>query len=362
MSQAFLTATYLVDTDNPQEALNAICRGQSVGNPDILTPYETKDFLDTWAATGKFWREGGDTYVMLVKFPQRNAGAEGINYLLSVLLGGQCDIDIIRGCRLMSVDLGYQRHHFKPPRFGITGLRKQLRIPHRAFVGGIIKPKIGLTPKQLAEVVHQMADGGCDFIKEDEILADQFWCPMSQRLPLVAKALEGYPVVYLACVTGDGSEAWRKARRAQQLGATGVHLNVWCGLGTYQDVRQHIKIPIHFQKSGDKVWTTGPFSIEPSVLYQFVNLVGCDTAHVGMYGGYMAEEIKELRKRITALGTTLPTFSCGLTPELAKRIIQQFGTNLAVFSGGWIHGGHSVTERCQELRRAVDEASQVVSV
>ena len=342
-------------------ALRALCRGQSVGNPAILTPYETKDFLAKWAAHGKVAHEAEDLYTMQVDFPEHNFGTEGVTYLLSVILGGQCDIDLLQSCRLIRLELGSCERHYPRPRYGVVGIRERLSISSRALVGGIIKPKIGLSPTQLAEVVKQMVDGGLDFIKEDEILADQFWCPMRKRLPLVAKVWREARVLYAACVTGDGSQVWRKARAAKELGAPAVHCIIWAGLGTYADLRRHVDLPIFFQKSGDKVWTTGPFSIDAAVLCQLVHLVGCDFAHVGMYGGYLAEEQGVLTRRMQALRTTLPSLSCGMTPELATQIIERFGTDLMVTSGGWVHGqAEGITAACQRLRRAVDAASHRV--
>lgn len=354
-------ATYLVHTEKPELALNAICRGQTVGNPTILTPFETKEFLKHWCATGKVLEDTHEgLYVMRVTFPQGNFGTEGVNYLMSVLLGGQCDVDVVQGCRLIDLDPGSQLRHWGSPRFGVTGIRRMLNVTNRAFVGGIIKPKIGLTPRQLADVVMQMADGGLDIIKEDEILADQSWCPMKDRLPLVAKALKGYNILYLTCITGDGSEVWQKARTAKKLGVNGIHVNLWSGLGTYLDTWRHVAMPMHFQKSGDKVWTTGNYSIDYAVLCQLVRAIGCDLAHVGMYGGYLAEAKGVLDRRIKALGPILPTFSCGLNPELAETIVRIFGTNVALLSGGWIHGQGSITNACQALRRAADRASQAL--
>ena len=118
-----------------------------------------------------------------------------------------------------------------------------------------------------------------------------------------------------------------------------------------------------FQKSGDKVWTTGPFSLQPPVLYQLVHLVGCDFAHVGMFGGYLTETVEELRQRIQALQTTIPSFSCGMTPDLGKKIVQTFGTEVMLTSGGWVHGQREgITAACRRLRQVADETEQAVTV
>ena len=67
-----------------------------------------------------------------------------------------------------------------------------------------------------------MADGGVDFIKEDEVLGDPQWCPLTERVPLVATALSGYRTIYAPCVTADGAEVVRHAQLARDLGATAI--------------------------------------------------------------------------------------------------------------------------------------------
>lgn len=353
-----IRATYLVQTKDPDGAMTAICRGQSVGNPSILTSYETKDFLDRWCVRGKITHEVEDTYLMVLRFPQRNFGREGVNYLLSVLMGGQCDIDLVQGCRLVDLHLGTLADSWPRSRYGITGIRQLLNVPTQPLICGIIKPKIGLTPRELYSVVEQMVEGGCHVIKEDEILANQFWCPREERLRLLEDLVNTHPVLYLSCITGDGSQVWREAHRVENHGPHfAVHCNVWAGLGTYLDIRQHVSCPIFFQKSGDKVWTTGPFSIDYTVLCQLIYLIGCDFAHVGMYGGYLSEPVGVLRARLAALQTTIPSFSCGMTPETGSKIVQQFGRNVMLTSGGWIHGqpggiAHAVRELAERALAA----------
>lgn len=353
-----LKATYLLTTSDIKGALRALTRGQSVGNPSILTKYETKEFLTKWCAKGK-WHETieRNLYTVLVEWPEANFGTEGINYLLSVLMGGQCDIDLIEGCRLMELDLGSQSRHWPGPKYGVSGLRKALSLSHRPFIGGIIKPKIGLDPLQLAEVVSQMIEGGCDIIKEDEILANQFWCPMERRLSLLEPMLEGRNILYLVCVTGDGSEVWKKARKVSEYGPQfGVHCNLWAGMGTYKDLREHCEMPIFFQKSGDRTWTTGPFSLDYSVLCQLLHYAGCDMAHVGMYGGYLTNTVAELKDRIGALQTTLPSFSCGMNPALARKCHDLFGNDILLMSGGWIHGqSDGIAQAVRRLKGAIHE-------
>ncbi len=54
---------------------------------------------------------------------------------------------------------------------GIKGCRQLTNVENRPLIGTIIKPSIGLTPEQTAEMVKTLAGAGIDFIKDDELLS-----------------------------------------------------------------------------------------------------------------------------------------------------------------------------------------------
>jgi ribulose-bisphosphate carboxylase large chain len=47
-----------------------------------------------------------------------------------------------------------------------------------------------LNPKETAKVAYGAAVGGVDFIKDDETLTDQAFCPLLERVSAVAEALD----------------------------------------------------------------------------------------------------------------------------------------------------------------------------
>ncbi len=51
------------------------------------------------------------------------------------------------------------------------------------LIGTIVKPSVGLSPEETAELVRQLVDGGIDFIKDDELQADGPHCPFDERVP-----------------------------------------------------------------------------------------------------------------------------------------------------------------------------------
>lgn len=328
-----LWAKYEVDSSDIQKAAWEIAQGQSVGNPYKHSLLETPQLIAKHRASFKV--RGRE---ISVGYPLCNFGRhDGINYLLSVLMGGQMDIDNIRGCILKELDLGTYETRYPKPRFGIEKTRDALKAYDRPLLCGIFKPKIGLSPNQMADLAREMAEGGCDILKEDEILSDPYWAPLRQRVPAIMKATKDLNTLYMPCITSDGRETLRRAKYCEDQGVQIVHLNIWSGLGAYKEIRESTQLGIWFQKSGDKVWTTGKYSIDYAVICKLVNLIGCDFAHVGMYGGYMADTIGDLQRRITALGNTWPSFSCGATPELVPTLMQKFGNDIVITSGGAIH-------------------------
>lgn len=352
----FVTAIYKVkSTKSIEKAAHDIAIGQSIGNPDIRTPFDN----DLKHLTAKHEIYSPDHVV--VHYPKEIfTDQPSINHILCVLMGGQTDIGHITECRLERLQIDCLKDSFPGPRFGIHGVRTHLRAFNRPLIGGILKPKIGLNAEQTADVCKQMADGGIDFIKEDEILYEPT-IKHFKRIDAVARALQGYKVFYAPCVTADSY--CRNPRLSESLGSNACHLNVWSSLGAYRTVREGHKFAIHFQKSGEKVWTTGPYSINPIVLFQLVNLVGCDFAHVGMYGGYSGDKITDLKRMCKALGNTIPAFSCGATPDHVKRLSDWFGKDIMVSAGGYIHGHKKgITEAVKEFREAADKAVQTLEV
>ena len=332
----FVKALYEVQAEDQRQAGEEIAWGQSVGNPYIRAIGDSPKLIAKHKAR-ILKQEGGR---MLVGYPLRNFGIQdGANYLLSVLMGGQCDIDNIRGCRLVELEMPeLLKKRYLGPRYGMQGIRKMTGAYDRPLIGAIVKPKIGLTPVEVAKVAVELAEGGADFIKEDEILSNQSWSPFLKRVKEVSEALKGSKVVYAPCITSDPDRILRRAYYAESMGMKAVHFNLWAGLGMYATLRRKTNLALFFQKSGDKVWTTGAYSIDYAVICQLINLIGCDFAHVGMYGGYMSEQVGVIAKRISALGQTIPSFSCGAHPGLVRKLVSQFGNDIMITAGGSVHG------------------------
>ena len=114
-------------------------------------------------------------YFVQIGFPIVNIKGDGIPMLFTTVIG---NISITHGLKL--VDLAFPKAYledFKGPKFGIDGLREHLKVPERPLLNNMIKPCTGHTAEVGADLLYQAAAGGCDVVKDDELieLCDECW-------------------------------------------------------------------------------------------------------------------------------------------------------------------------------------------
>jgi ribulose-bisphosphate carboxylase large chain len=287
---------------------------------------------------------------------------DGIAHLICIMMGGQTDIDSIKKCRVVGLEIDPRiiEANFKRPRYGITGMREFTGTFGKPLFGGIIKPKTGITPDQLLDMTKELVDGGVNFIKEDEILANPSVCRLQDRVEKISNYIQGKNVVYTFCINADPAHIMDRAKFVAQNGGTGVHINIWSGLGAYKSIRDaDLGLFIHYQKSGDKVITHkgNAFGISWQVLCQLAAYCGVDTIHSGMWGGYLSDTEEDLRATFKVLheGNVVPALSCGMTAELIKPIADKFGVDWMANVGGSIHGDENGTiAGALKIRKAID--------
>lgn len=373
----YIVATYSIigegytqpnGTADLERVAHAIAIGQSIGNPNARSMWETEQMIEDHAAkildirTNHYTSAADIVGEVDIAFPVANINfkEDGISQLLCQLMGGQMDIDIVKSCRL--TDIVYPPcilDEFKGPKYGIQGIRDFVGAHDRPLFGGIVKPKVGLLPEQLLDVVKEMVEGGVDFIKEDEILSNPAHCPIEVRVPLIMDYINSLDrnVIYAVCINADPPYLLDRVKRVHELGGNAVHVNFWSGLGSYKAIRDlDLPLFIHFQKSGDKVITTGKYSIDWRVICELAGFSGVDFIHAGMWGGYMDTDEEELKDVLNVLHMhgVMPSLSCGMTPDLVAPIRERFGTEWMAASGGWIHSHEDGTYGgCKLMSEAV---------
>jgi len=349
------------------DAAENVAIGQSVGNPKVRNGWETPEL---WEKAG-CRIEGNTNWMKTVKegevtiaFPCVNIDfvGDGVSQLLCQTMGGQLDIDTIRDCHLLDIELPeeVEKKYFLGPKYGIEGIRKFTGATDKPLLGGIVKPKVGLNSATLLEVVKQMVEGGVNFIKEDEIMANPSSCPLEERVPLICNYLKGKNVVYCFCINGDADVVLERAKYVAAQGGNGIHVNFWSGLGIYKRLRElDLPLFVHYQKSGISILTDkrNPFHVEWTVVCKLAGLCGVDFIHAGMIGGYsdngkdeMIEVLKVLHKY-----RVMPALSCGMHPGLVEAIRTEIGIDWMANCGGAIHGHPQGTYAgAKAMRQSID--------
>lgn len=349
----FIVKYFLKGRTNLREAAWNLAIGQSIGNPNNRSVWETeKMFLDhsCFILDDEELLKSKTEGIVEIAFPLENINLEedGISQILCYIAGGQVDILEVEQCHVLDIVLPKDvEEKFKlPPAYGITGFRDFCNVKNKPFLGGIVKPKVGMSPTVLLEAVKEMVHGGVNFIKEDELLGDPEHCPLKKRVPLITNWLKNNApnVIYTFCINGDSPFALQRAKFVANEGGTGIHINVWSGLGVYRAIRkENPNLWIHFQKSGDKFFTDkrSSYHIYWPVLCKIAGWSGCDSIHAGMIGGYMNQDDQELIDSLKMLWhyNIIPALSCGMHPGLVQYINDLLNSHDWMANvGGALHG------------------------
>ena len=366
----FVVKYYLKGRTSLRNAAWNLAIGQSIGNPNNRSVWETdKMFMDhsCFILADEKYLSSVNEGIVEIAFPLENINLEedGISQILCHIAGGQVDILELEQCHVLDITLpeDVEKSFRLKPAYGIDGFRKFNGVVDKPFFGGIIKPKVGMSPEILLEAVKEMVDGGCNFIKEDELLGDPAHCSLSKRVPLITNWLQknAPDVIYTFCINGDSPYALERANFVANEGGNGIHINVWSGLGVYRAIRkQNPDLWIHFQKSGDKFFTDrrAPFHIYWPVICKIAGWSGADSIHAGMIGGYMNQDDQELKDALKVLWdyNIVPALSCGMHPGLVQYINGLLSSNDWMANVGGAMHGHPMGTLAggKAMRQAID--------
>ena len=246
----YIIATYYLESSKTlKDAAWNLAIGQSVGNPNVRNSWETDELFENAscivlaspALIADKKKLDGKSGTIDIAFPIANLdfNTDGVSQLLCHLMGGQMDIDIVTKCHLLNLEFPDSiKEQFPYPKYGIDGIRKFTKATDKPILGGIVKPKVGITPEVLLEMVKEMVEGGVNFIKEDEIMSNPQICPIEVRVPLIMDYLKDKDVIYAVCINADPAHILDRVKLVHKLGGNAVHINFWSGMGVYKSVRE----------------------------------------------------------------------------------------------------------------------------
>jgi len=364
-----LRVTYLVETPlSLAEAAEAIAGEQSSGT-FVRVPGETAQLVERARARvesitplepasapslpgaqplGGSYERGE----VVISFPLGNVGTN-LPLMLTTMMGNLFELQQLSGIRMVDFDpppeLG---EGFAGPQFGIAGTRRLAGVEDRAFIGTIVKPSVGLSPEQTAELVRELAVGGVDFIKDDELQANAPHSPFEDRVRAVTRVLEehadrtGKRVMYAFNVTDQLEAMYRHHDRVHELGGTCVMVSLnSVGPVAAKAFRDHAQLPIHGHRNGWGMLTRHPALGMSFTVYQKIwRMIGVDHLHVNGLGNKFWEPDDSVLESIHACRTpllgglpVLPVISSGQTVwQVHRTYASTKSVDLMFLAGGGI--------------------------
>lgn len=368
------------------EAAAAVAAESSVGTWTTITTVEQARFEETKARVYDIQND-----ITLIAYPASLFEAGSLPNILSSVVGNVFGMKAVTDLRLEDMRIPRSlAETFPGPAYGIARERERLGIHDRAMTGSTIKPKLGLSPKEHAQVVYDTLRGGIDTVKDDENLGDQTFNPFDERIPRTlemlrkAEAETGETKGYWANVTApDTEEMLRRMEVVKENGGIYIMIDfLTCGFTALASLRQHAEelgLMIHGHRAFHSLFTRRPdHGVDFRVVAKWARLAGLDHVHVGTGVGKLEGSRQEMQERCAilrqqhatpiggmifeqdwgSLKTTAPVASGGLHPGHATALHRIFGNETFFLFGGGTHGhpGGSYAG-AQAVRAAVEAAA-----
>lgn len=197
---------------------------------------------------------------------------------------------------------------FQGPQFGISGLREKFKIFNRPFFIGVVKPNIGLSHEDFADLAYQSWLGGLDIAKDDEMLANAPYSKLSERISTTtlrkSKAEEETktPKALLANITDENDQLLKLYDQAEQAGANIVMINTFfTGMSSLRVLRKESRLPIMSHFTGMAISNRMThYGIHGKVFVKLQRLAGADFITMPGFGERMQITEEEVLENIQA--------------------------------------------------------------
>jgi len=228
-----------------------------------------------------------------------------IQNILTYIVGNVLGMKEVKTLKLLDVWFSpAMLEQYDGPSYTIDEMRKHLNVYGRPILGTIVKPKMGLTSAEYAEVCYDFWVGGGDFVKNDESQADQDFCPYDKMVRHVKEAMDkavketGRKKVHSFNVSAADFDTMIK--RCELIRQAGFEVGSyaflidgitagWMAVQTLR--RKYPDVFIHFHRAGHSGYTRpeNPIGFSVLVLSKFARLAGASGIHTGTAGvGKMA--------------------------------------------------------------------------
>ncbi len=232
-----------------------------------------------------------------------------VQNILTFIAGNVFGMSNLKMCKLLDVWFPPQMLvQYDGPSYTLDEMRKYLNVYDQPILGTIIKPKIGLTSTEYAELCYDFWVGGGQFVKNDEPQADQQFAPYEKMVDSVRMAMDkaelrtGKTKVHSFNVSAaDFDTMIRRAdyvRRTMKPGSYAFLVDgITAGWTAVQTIRRHYPdVFLHFHRAGHGAFTRqeNPIGFSVPVLTKFARLAGASGIHTGTAGvGKMSGDARE---------------------------------------------------------------------
>ena len=246
-----------------------------------------------------------------IAYPWRMFDRGGnVQNILTFIVGNVLGMKEINALKLIDVWFPSEMlEHYDGPSYTLDDMRKYLGVYGRPILGTIIKPKIGLTAAEYADVCYNFWSGGGDFVKNDEPQADQDFCQYELMVKYVKQAMDkavretGNRKVHSFNVSASDYDTMIK--RCELVRKVGFEKGSyaflidgltagWMAVQTLR--RKYPGVFIHFHRASHGAYTRkeNPIGFSVLVLSKFARLAGASGIHTGTAGvGKMAGSPEE---------------------------------------------------------------------
>jgi ribulose-bisphosphate carboxylase large chain len=364
-----VTATYYIETPLAAEVAAEVLAGEQSSGTFVAVPDETEDLKQQFAArvenvvlletvnspaipggvssTGKYNRA-----TIKISWSIENFGYN-LPVLISTLQGNLYELRQFTGLKLMDIELPPSfAGHYNGPAFGIDGCRKLTGVSGRPLIGTIIKPSIGLSPGQTADMVKQLAEAGIDFIKDDELLSSSANSNFNDRVDAVMQVINahadktGKKVMYAFNISGEMDEMLQRYEKIVSSGGTCAMISInSAGIAGVKKICDQRQLAIHGHRNGWGMLTRHPLlGIDFRAYQKLWRLSGVDQLHVnGIQNKFWESDdsvVASINACLTPLfdhSTPLPVVSSGQWGGQAPETYRRTKTiDLLYMAGGGI--------------------------
>jgi ribulose-bisphosphate carboxylase large chain len=356
-----------------EKLAEAIAAESSVGTWTELKTVNMEVFEKLRARVFQIVKVSENSGFVWLAYPMDHFDSDNLLQILASIRGNIYGLSELQALKFLDIGLPRSlQRKFKGPRFGLFGVRNRVGtgVSKRPHLGTIVKPKVGLAPKEWAQVAYESFIGGVDFVKDDENLVDQKFCPWEERVHAVLDVIDrvrdevGRTVIYSPNLTGTMYQMLDRMDTLKEMGWDIAMLDVYMiGYSALIEMVEELHnagFIIHAHRAGHTAETRGLFGVEYNVFAKIWRLIGVDQLHTGTgvgkmegsplivkgYGQICRDRIVSQALHLLRLGFTwddtinpvMPVASGGLDAGKVDALLSIYGNDVVIQAGGGIHG------------------------